>query len=308
MKTISIVVPMFNEENNVEPFFAVLQQSLAAQAGWYDFEYLCINDGSRDATLDRLLALKRGGLAIKIINFSRNFGKEAALTAGLDFAQGDAVIPIDADLQHPPDKIPEMLRLWEQGHAVVQARRTDRRHETLRKRGFSHAFYRLASAIFEMPMERDVGDFRLMDRKVVDAIKNMREKSRFMKGIFVWPGFEAVVIEYDVAPRHQGQSSFGFWKLCRFAVDGITSFSILPLRLSTYLGLLVSLLAIGYGLYILCKTVLLGVDVPGYASLMIVVLFLAGVQLVGIGVLGEYVGKIYQEVKNRPIYVVRDVF
>lgn len=306
-KKISLVAPFYNEENNVWPFLEQVKAALAPVLGTYDLEIICVNDGSRDGTLAALKAARQRYPHVRIIDFSRNFGKEAAITAGLDHATGDAVIPIDADLQHPPELILQMLERWETGFEVVLARRTSRETDHRLQRLTARAFYEVSRHISHIEIPADVGDYRLMDRKVVNAITALQENCRFMKGLFAWVGFRTTVVDYQVAPRVHGRSSFNTWKLWNFALEGITSFSTAPLRVWTYLGALVSLGAFLYAGYLIVKTLLWGVDVPGYASLMVAILLASGVQLIGIGVLGEYLGRIFTEVKRRPVYVVREV-
>ncbi len=279
---------------------------------------MSINYGSTDATLDELVKARQtlmglladdnaSEITITIIDFSRNFGKEAALTAGIDHAIGDAVIPMDADLQHPPELLPVLLEKWEEGYEVVLAQRTSRHTDHFAQKFAARLFYKLHQKISQIHMPADVGDFRLMDRRVVDAVKQLRENNRFMKGIFAWVGFKSVLVPFEVEARSTGHSSFNVWKLWNLALDGITSFSTVPLRVWTYLGGLVSLTAFLYASYIFVRTLVYGVDTPGYASLMIAILFLGGVQLIGIGVLGEYLGRVYSEVKARPAYIIRQI-
>lgn len=301
---LSIVCPLYNEEESLAPFLERLLPVLAATGMGY--EIVCVNDGSRDATLERLLEAARKQPSIRVLDLSRNFGKEAALTCGIDHARGAAVIPIDADLQDPPELILEMLALWRQGFDVVLAQRVDRSADHLLKRKTAEWFYRLHNAISDSQIPPNVGDFRLMDRKVVEALKNLPERRRFMKGLFAWVGFRQAVIPYSREPRQAGASKFSGWYLWNFALEGITSFSTVPLRIWTYLGLFIALLAFAYGGFIVGRVLLLGRDMPGYASLITVVLFLGGIQLIGLGVLGEYLGRIYLESKGRPVYIVRD--
>lgn len=301
---ISIVVPCFNEQDNLAPFLARLHGVLNEQSD-IRWEIIAINDGSTDHTLSCLLELRATYPQLCVIDLSRNFGKEAALTAGLDHAQGDAVIPIDADLQDPPELIPAMLEQWRAGHDVVLARRRDRLHESWLKRHITHMFYRLQQRIAQPPIPAEVGDFRLMDRRVVETLRGLRESQRFMKGLFAWVGFSTTIVEYDKARRQRGQSSFYMLKLFNLAVDGITSFSIAPLRLASLFGFIIALLALGYASIILIQTLIFGIDQPGYASLIVTILFIGGVQLISIGILGEYIGRIYAEVKGRPIYIIK---
>jgi polyisoprenyl-phosphate glycosyltransferase len=303
-KSVSVVVPFYNEGLGVHNFFERLEATIDELTN-FDFEVIAVNDGSRDSTLDRLLEAKQRYRNIYVVELSRNFGKEAALTAGLDRARGDAVIPIDSDLQHPPELIGEMLAAWARGAEVVLARRNDRVTDGAFQKFSANAFYWLHNSISNIEIPADVGDFRLMDQAVVTALRNMPENQRFMKGLFAWVGFRSVTICYDVAPRQRGHSSFNLWKLWNFALEGITSFSTAPLRIWTYIGAFASLTALLYATFIIMKTLIYGADFPGYASLMVAVLFLGGVQLIGIGAMGEYVGRIYSEVKRRPVYVVR---
>ena len=306
-KKLSLVAPFFNEEAGVARFFARINQVFAPILDRYELEVLCINDGSGDRTLAELVRAKESNAYIRIVDFSRNFGKEAAITAGLDFASGDIVVPIDSDLQHPPEVVLEMLQKWEEGFEVVLARRVDRVTDRTIQKLTARAFYEVSRHISHVEIPADVGDFRLLDRKAVEAVKSLRENCRFMKGIFAWVGFRTTIVDYKVAPREHGKTSFNTWKLWNFALEGITSFSTLPLRIWTYLGGAVSLLAFIYGLYLITKTVFLGADTPGYASLMVILLFSTGVQLIGIGILGEYLGRVFLEVKGRPPYIVREV-
>lgn len=306
-KKITLVAPFYNEEAGVASFFERINTAFAPIRELYDLEVVCVNDGSRDRTLEALKLAQLSNTYIRIVDFSRNFGKEAAITAGLDFATGDAVVPIDSDLQHPPEAVLDMIEKWEAGYEVVLARRIDRETDRAIQKITARAFYEVSRHISHIDIPADVGDFRLMDRKVVDAVKSLRENCRFMKGILAWVGFRTTVINYRVEPRKHGNSSFNTWKLWNFALEGITSFSTLPLRMWTYIGGLVSLLAFLYALVLVIKTLLFGADAPGYASLMVVVLFATGVQLIGIGVLGEYVGRVFLEVKGRPTYIVREI-
>lgn len=306
-KKISLVSPFYNEGGGVLPFFDRVCQVLMPMAETYDLEIVCVNDGSRDQTLAALIKAKTQYPFIKILDLSRNFGKEAALTAGLDHASGDAIVPLDADLQHPPEAIPGMVALWREGYDVVLAKRLNRETDGTLQRWTARWFYRFARRISQVEIPADVGDFRLMDRRVVDAVKALREKSRFMKGIFAWVGFKTTTVHYTVEPRQHGQSSFNFWKLWNLALEGITSFSTLPLRMWTYIGGVISLVSFVYALYLLFSTLIYGVETPGYASMMIVILFLGGIQLIGIGVLGEYLGRVFAEVKQRPNYIIREI-
>ena len=306
-RKISLVSPFYNEEKGVQAFFNRINEVFAPLADRYDLEVIAINDGSRDQTFEELVKAKANNDYLTVVDLSRNFGKEAAISAGLDFATGDAVIPIDSDLQHPPEVIIELIEKWEEGAEVVLAKRVDRETDRPIQKLTANYFYKLHNRISDIDIPADVGDFRLMDRKVVEALKTLPETRRFMKGLFAWVGFRTTTVEYKVAPREHGTTSFNTWKLWNFALEGITSFSSAPLRVWTYLGCTVSALSFVYAAYLLIKTLLFGADAPGYASIMITVLFASGVQLIGIGVLGEYVGRIFAESKKRPVYIVRDV-
>jgi glycosyltransferase involved in cell wall biosynthesis len=272
------------------------------------FEFVCVNDGSGDATLDVLLSFARRDSRIKILDLSRNFGKEAALTAAIDHASGDAVIPIDADLQDPPELIPEMVAKWREGYEVVAAKRVDRSSDSFIKRFTAQLFYRFHNKISRPTIPENVGDFRLMDRRVVDALKTLHEYHRFMKGLFAWVGFKTCTLEYTRHSRTAGKSKFNGWRLWKFALEGITSFSTLPLTIWLYLGSLISLCAFCYGTFIFLRTLIFGVELPGYASSICLILLFGGLQLLGIGILGEYIGRTYIESKQRPVYIVRSTF
>lgn len=300
--TISIIAPCYNEEETIEPFLRRIEEILTQINEPYEIVF--INDGSRDNTLNVLLNAKQNFKNIRIINFSRNFGKEAALTAGLDKARGEAAIPIDVDLQDPPELIKELVARWREGYDVVLAKRADRTSDSFAKRVSADLFYKLNGKISNVDIPNNVGDFRLMSKRVVEALKRLPENQRFMKGLFAWVGFKTTVIEYVREKREAGQSSFNGWKLWNFALDGITSFSTLPLRIWLYIGALVSFLSFLYGSFIILKTLIFGVDLPGYASLAVIMLFLGGIQLIGIGILGEYIGRIYSESKRRPSYII----
>lgn len=304
---ITLICPFYNEADGIQKFFVQID-NLTTKLSKYDFEILCVNDGSTDETLKILLAQQKINPHIKIIDFSRNFGKEAALTAGIDYAAGDAVIPIDTDLQDPPELITEMIATWQQGFDVVLAKRTDRSNDNILKRITAYCFYHINKSITDYSIPDNVGDFRLLDRKVIEALKLLPERRRFMKGIFSWVGFKTTTIEYIRQARTRGKSKFNIWKLWNFALEGITSFSTIPLRIWTYIGATVSLLAIFYACFIIIRTLILGIDVPGYASLIVAILFMGGIQLIGIGIIGEYIGRIYYETKQRPIYIINKIY
>jgi glycosyltransferase involved in cell wall biosynthesis len=303
-KIVSVVVPFFNEGSNVELFHQGLAPILAALPD-VAFEIVCVDDGSSDDTLARLIALSAKDPRYRIIELSRNFGKEAALTAGIDHAKGDAVIPIDADLQDPPDLIAPMIAAWTNGAEVVLARRVDRSADPVLKQRSAAWFYRIYNRLSHLKLPENVGDFRLMDRVVVDALKTLTEQQRFMKGLFAWVGFRTVTLDYQRRPRASGTTKFSGWKLWNLAVEGFTSFSTLPLKVWTYIGLAGALVTAAYAVFIVLRTLVIGVDVPGYASLLVAILFIGSLQLVSIGVLGEYIGRIYMESKRRPTYIVR---
>jgi glycosyltransferase involved in cell wall biosynthesis len=300
--TISIVAPFYCEEDMCDLFLkettAVLNELNKP------FEIVCVNDGSTDNTLANLLQAKKNYPNIKIINLSRNFGKEAALTAGLDYAKGEVIIPIDADLQDPPDLIKEFIAHWEEGYDVVLAKRIDRSSDSIAKRITAHLFYKVHNKISHTKIPKNVGDYRLITRKVLNAIRELPENQRFMKGIFAWVGFRTATLEYKRDKRKAGKTSFNVWKLWNLAIEGITSFSTVPLQIWLYIGIFVSLLSFIYGSYMILRTLFFGVDVPGYASLLTSILFLGGIQLIGFGILGEYIGRIYMESKRRPTYIV----
>ena len=300
---LSIVVPFHNEEPNIDHLFERLCTVLNLLNTTY--EIICVNDGSQDKTLECLLDYHHRNPAIKVVNFSRNFGKEIALTAGIDHAQGKAVIPIDADLQDPPELIEQLVEKWREGYDIVYAQRQLRLDDTWLKRFTAKGFYYTIGKLSPVDIPANVGDFRLLDRRVVEALKQMPERNRFMKGLFAWVGFKQCSVLYDRQPRYKGKTKWNYWKLWNFAVDGITSFSVIPLKIWTYLGLAISLLAFLYASYLIILTILVGITVPGYISLMVIILFLGGIQLIGLGIIGEYLGRVYEEVKQRPLYLVQ---
>ena len=302
---ISIVVPCFNEAQSLPLLWQRLSSVMESLS--VEWEAVFVNDGSSDDTLAVLQGLAPGAAHIRIVDFSRNFGKEAAITAGLDNAQGAAVIVMDADLQHPPEVILQMVEWWRGGAEVVLCKRHSRDTDSALRTWCSNLFYKMASGLFEVNIPKDVGDFRLMDRVVVDALGRLRENQRFMKGLFAWVGFRTEILDFEVAQREHGTSSFNLWKLLNFAVDGITSFTTVPLRLWFYIGSVLSFLSLIYGFFIVVSAAVFGSSVPGYPSIIALVAFMGGIQLIGIGVLGEYIGRTYREVKFRPIYVVRKI-
>ncbi|TAK66891.1 MAG: glycosyltransferase [Betaproteobacteria bacterium] len=302
---ISIVCPFYNEQELIGEFFGRLISVLNATGD--EFEIICVNDGSRDNTLTGLLAAQSRYPGVRVVDLSRNFGKEAALTAGLDIARGDAVIPIDSDLQDPPELIPQMLERWREGFEVVLAQRVDRSTDSWVKSFTAGWFYRIHNRLANIQLPQNVGDFRLLDRCVVEAIRHLPERQRFMKGIFAWVGFNTAAVEYVREARSGGASKFGGWRLWNLALEGMTSFSTMPLRVWTYIGLVVAGASLGYGAFIVVRTLIHGVDMPGYASLFVAVTFLGGLQLIGLGIIGEYLGRTYTEAKQRPVYIVRKI-
>ena len=302
---ITLIVPVYNEQATLELFYRAVREEPSLVG--LEVEMLFVNDGSSDRSEAICAELAARDDKVAVVNFSRNFGKEAALFAGLEYADGDAVVPIDVDLQDPIAVVAQMVERWQDGADVVLAKRRNRSGDTRFKRWTASLYYRLHNRIASTHIEENVGDFRLLDRKVVAAIRQLPEQQLFMKGVLSWVGFRTEIIEFDRAPRVAGSSKFNLWRLWNLALDGITSFSTVPLRLWSYIGGLVSLFALGFAVYMVIDKLLFGTDVPGYPSLMTAILFLGGVQLIGIGILGEYVGRIYQETKHRPRYVVRKV-
>ena len=301
-RLLSLVIPLYNEQAVIVAFHARLATVLDGLASPAEIVY--VNDGSTDRSLSLLLDLRQGDPRIAIVDLSRNFGKELALTAGLDHAQGDAVVIIDADLQDPPELIPELLKGWEQGYDVVCARRIAREGDTWLKRLTAAAFYRLLERSTRTQVPRDTGDFRLLSRRAVDAAKSLREQHRFMKGLLAWIGFPQLSVPYRREPRYAGRSKLSYWKLWNLAIEGLTSFTIAPLKFASYLGAAVALLSFAYAAVIIYKTLVYGNPVSGYPSLMVTILFLGGVQLLSLGVIGEYLGRIFNETKHRPLYLV----
>jgi glycosyltransferase involved in cell wall biosynthesis len=301
---LSLVVPFYNEEEMVGRFFGSVIPELESIAG-VGFEILCVNDGSGDRTLERLLAFAHADPRIRVLDLTRNFGKEAALSAAIDESRGDLIVPFDADLQDPPGVIGSLVEKWREGYDVVLARRSNRDADSALKKWTALMFYRIHNAVADVQIPENVGDFRLFTREVCDALRRLPERRRFMKGLFAWVGYRTAVVEYKREPRRAGASKFSGWKLWNFAVEGFTSFSTLPLRVWTYVGIAVAIFALSRAAWLVVRTLIYGVDVPGYASLSTAILLLGGVQLICIGVLGEYVGRIYLESKNRPVYLVR---
>lgn len=302
---LSIIVPMHNEEDACGLFFEKIFEILPKVTE--DYEIVCVNDGSTDATLAVLKVFHAQNPRIRIINFSRNFGKEAALTAGLDLAAGLAVIPIDVDLQDPPELIIEMMEKWRDGARVVLARRVDRTSDSFLKRATSKWFYDIFGSMAKPSIPKNVGDFRLMDRVVVEAIKSLPERTRFMKGVFAWVGFDAVTIDYTRPERQAGSTKFNFIKLWNFALEGIFSFTSVPLKIWSYFGVVLSMLSVFFMIYLILKTIITGIDTPGYASTLTIILFFNGIVMLSLGALGEYIARIFIEVKQRPQYIVDEL-
>ena len=302
---ISLIIPVFNEEKSIRVFLERTADVLDPLRDSFDVEYLFVNDGSRDATERTVLSCRANWPEISLVSLSRNFGKEAALSAGLNHASGDAAIPIDVDLQDPPEVIPKMVERWQEGAKVVNARRARRDADTWTKRTSAGLFYRLFNTLADYPIPSGVGDFRLLDREVVDAICAMGERSRFNKAIFSWVGFETTEVEYDRPARVEGDSQWSYWKLWKLALDGIFASSTTPLRIWTYVGLSMAIASLLYSAFLFFRTILLGVDTPGYASTAILILTFGGMNMFALGIIGEYVGRIYTEVRQRPLYIVR---
>lgn len=304
-KLVSILIPAYNEEEVLPLLFERLD-TFAKENDTYQFEFLFINDGSRDRTLEMIKSQSEKDRRVSYVNFSRNFGKETAMLAGFDYAKGDAVVNIDADLQDPPELITEMLQYWEEGYDDVYARRRSRAGESWFKKFTSRTYYKILQNSTRIPIQIDTGDFRLMSRRFVDALQKFRESERYTKGMYSWVGFKKKEIIYDRDPRAAGTTKWNYAKLMNLAIDGITSFTTAPLRISTYVGALVSVVAFFYIAYLLIRPLFGVPTVPGYASTLAVILFLGGVQLLSLGIIGEYVGRIFNETKARPLYFVEE--
>lgn len=306
MKKISIVVPCYNESMGIYFFVEKINEFIQFSIA-YEFEVVFVDDGSIDNTAIILSDLCKTYSWIRVVQLTRNFGKEAAMTAGLDYASGDAIVFMDADLQHPPGVVSMFLEHWELGANVVVGRRSSRETDQKAYRVMAERFYRFHNKISDIKLPEHVGDFRLIDKKVANQLKMLRENSRFMKGLFAWVGYAPVFVEYDVAERTHGSSSFNTWRSWNFALEGITSFSTLPLRVWSYIGAVVLAIGIFYSMLIIIKALVYGVSTPGYVTLLSAVIVFGGVQLIGIGILGEYIGRIYIEVKGRPTYLIDNV-
>lgn len=299
---LSVVVPVHNEAENIGPLVERLKAVLAgAVAAW---EIVFVDDGSRDGTLAVIREMNKADPRISAVSFSRNFGKEIAIAAGLDHAFGDAVVIMDADLQHPPEVIPAFLEKWREGYLNVYGQRTDRAGETALKRNFAKAFYRIFGRFGETELPEGAGDFRLLDRKAVDALRALPERARFSKGLYAWVGFRSIGVPFEVADRAHGESKFRYSRLFSFAFDGLSSFSTVPLKVATWSGAVIALVATLTALYFLIRTLFYGTDLPGFPSLIVSIMFFSGIQLVSLGMIGEYVGRIFAEVKRRPLYLI----
>ncbi len=299
---ISLIVPVFNEQDVIEIFLD--KTSCVMEAAGLDYEYVFVNDGSTDATLAKLIELSASNPRIRVINLSRNFGKEAGMTAGIDHVRGNVLIPIDVDLQDPPELILQFVEKWREGYDVVYGVRSSRDDDSMMKRASAGWFYRLFNRLSAVHIPNNAGDFRLIDERATEVLRQLPERNRFMKGLFSWVGFYSIGVPYSRPARVAGQTKWNFRKLWNFALDGIFSFSTVPLRIWSYIGMAISLMSFLYASFIIIRTVILGIDLPGYASLLTVVLFLGGIQLLSLGIIGEYLGRILVETKQRPIYVI----
>jgi len=302
---LSVIVPVYNEEDVIRHFIEATRPVL--QETGFPYEYVFIDDGSRDSTADILTDELSNGLPGRLLGLSRNFGKEAALSAGLEAAQGGIAVIIDADLQDPPELIHQMIDGWRAGYDVVYGLRVDRTSDTLLKRSTAGLFYRVFQKLSNINMPANAGDFRLIDRAVIDSLLRLPERNRFMKGLFAWVGYPSMAVPYERPSRRAGTGKFNYWKLWNFALDGITGFTTMPLRIWFYGGALVALLAFAYAIYLTIRVLIFGIDVPGYTSLMVALLFFSGVQLLSIGMIGEYVSRLFSEAKQRPVYLLQDV-
>ena len=304
MKKISILIPCYNEEKSLPILYPELVKLMDANPG-FEWELMFINDGSTDGTLQELQRLRQQDARVNYVDLSRNFGKEAAMLAGFDYVTGDCMVIIDADLQHPPTLIPDMIKYWEQGYDDVYAKRLSRGKESWLRKRLSLLFYKLLQSASRFDVLQNVGDFRLLDRKCINALKQMRESERYTKGMYSWIGFKKKEVTFEQGDRVAGESSMSYRRLFSFALDGITSFTTVPLRISTIVGSIVSLCAFIYMIYVFFKALIWGDPVQGYPTLVILILFLGGVQLLSLGIIGEYIGRIYNETKKRPKYIVR---
>lgn len=302
-----MIVPVLNEQDSILNFVTRIEDVLAPLSPAISYEILFINDGGTDATEDSIKNLMTENSGIRLINLSRNFGKDAAMCAGFEYAAGDAVIPIDVDLQDPPEVIPEMIEKWLNGAKVINARRIDRSRDSWGKRLSASGFYRVFNLIADQPIPDNVGDFRLLDRQVVNIVRKLGERARFSKALLSWVGFQTDEVTFKRPPRVTGETTWSYWKLWNFALDGIVSSSTLPLRVWSYLGVFLSMGSFIYAIFIFIRTVIMGADTPGYASTVILILLFGGLNLLAIGTIGEYVGRIFTEVRGRPLYIIRSM-
>ena len=303
---LSLVVPVFDEEESIDLFLDTVIPLLEKAS--LRFELVFVNDGSQDDTFARLFDRGRRDRRIRIVNLSRNFGKEAALTAGIDHARGDILIPMDIDLQDPPELIEPFMSRWREGYDIVYGVRTQRTSDTAAKRLSAGWFYRVFNSMSPVRIPPNVGDFRLVDRRAVEVLRQLPERNRFMKGLFAWVGFNSIGVPYERPQRAAGSTKFNFWRLWNFALDGVVSFSTAPLRAWFYVGVVIAAIAVLYALFIVTRVLIFGIDTPGYASLLIAVLLMGAIQLLSLGIIGEYLGRLFLEVKGRPIYVVEGVY
>ncbi|MEB4783696.1 glycosyltransferase family 2 protein [Paenibacillus polymyxa] len=304
-RTITILIPAYNEEEVIYQLYSRLTKVIDSITG-YNFELLFVNDGSKDNTVEIIKNLGKKDRRISLVDLSRNFGKEVAMIAGLDFSVGDAVVIIDADLQDPPELIVEMIKYWEQGYDDVYAKRATRAGETWFKKWTASSFYKLLQRMSRIPIQENTGDFRLLDRRCIEALKQLRETQRYTKGMFSWIGFNKKEILFNRDSRAAGETKWNYYKLLDLAIEGITSFTTAPLRLSAMLGVFISIGAFFYMIFIIIRTLIFGGSVAGYASLMTVILFLGGIQLLSLGIIGEYLGRVFNETKSRPLYFVKE--
>ncbi len=303
---LSLVIPVFDEEDSIDLFIDTVVPMLERDRLRYELVF--VNDGSRDDTLSRLIARSAADRHIRIVNLSRNFGKEAALTAGIDHARGDVLLPMDIDLQDPPDLIGAFMARWREGYDIVYGVRTARRTDTTAKRMSAGWFYWAFNAMSPVRIPANVGDFRLVDRRAAEVLRQLPERNRFMKGLFAWVGFNSIGVPYERPERAAGTTKFNYWRLWNFALDGVVSFSTAPLRAWFYVGLVIAAIAVFYAIFIITRVLILGIDTPGYASLLIAVLLMGAIQLLSLGIIGEYLGRLFLEVKGRPIYIVEGVY
>lgn len=306
MKKVSVIIPCYNEQSNIQPLYEALTRLFESHPQ-YAWEVVMINDGSQDETLTEIRRLRQHDARICYVDLSRNFGKERAMLAGFDYATGDCAAIIDADLQHPPMVIGQMLELWEQGYQDVYAQRQTRGRESFMRKHLTRLYYRILQRMADTEVLTNVGDFRLLDRRCIDALRQLRETQRYTKGLYCWIGFRKTFVPFTTDDRREGHSSFNTWKLFNLAVEGITSYSTAPLRMATVMGTVISLLAFVYMIVVLMKTIIVGEPVPGYPTLICVILLLGGLQLLSIGIIGEYLSRIFHETKQRPVYIVNEL-